>query len=106
MRFRVQIGPIVWEQIDARYGSTRTAAGQPSRLDFENGPLAAAALQFSRFDLLGASIGESVRHCHVLAPGFGAIVFIGVLVGEDVVEIGDFTEDPEYWDKVNEDPNI
>jgi hypothetical protein len=49
-------------------------------------------------------MGPSVRHCHVLAPGFGPFVFIGVLVAPGAVEIADFEEDPDYWDLTNEDP--
>ena len=39
-------------EIAQRYGIERSTQGHPSRADFEVGPLAAARLQFERFDLL------------------------------------------------------
>lgn len=32
---------------------------------------------------------------------FGALVFFGVLVAPDVVEIADFEDDPDYWSMVD-----
>lgn len=104
MKYRVQVGPVAREAIDHRYGPERTAGGSPSRADFEHGPLAAAILQFERFDLLPEAVGGSVRQCHVLIPAFTPIVFIGVLVGPDLVEIAGFDDDPDYWDLVENDP--
>jgi hypothetical protein len=104
VRFEVRVGRAVRDKIEQRYGLERTAAGRPSRRDFDGGPLAAAELQFRRFDLLPEDIGPSVRHCHVLVPGFSPVVFVGLLVAADVVEIADFEDDPDYWDRIDDDP--
>jgi len=37
-------------------------------------------------------------------PGFSPVVFVAVLVAVETVEIADFADDPEYWDRVNDDP--
>lgn len=95
---------MVRQEIAQRYGIERSAVGHPSRADFEVGPLAAARLQFERFDLLPQAAGPSVRQCHVLVPGFPPIVFMGVLVESDLVEIAGFADDPDYWDLVDNDP--
>jgi hypothetical protein len=104
VRFRVRIGALARGEVDQRYGVERSSEGRPNRADFEQGPLAAARLQFERFDSLPETVGPSVRHCHVLVPGFTPIVFIGVLVEPDLVEIAGFDEDPDYWDLIENDP--
>lgn len=103
MVFDVRVGQVVRDRIEATFEIERSATGRPNRRDFETGPLEAAKLQFGRFDLLPESMGDSVRHCHVLVPGFSVVVFIGMLVEQDTVEIADFAEDPDYWDIVNDD---
>jgi hypothetical protein len=101
--FEVRVGTIAVQQINERYADERSVTGRPSRVDFLRGPLAAARVQFERFDRLPESVGVSVRHCHVLSPGFPLIVFVGLLTDENVVEIVDFSDDPEYW--TFEDPD-
>jgi hypothetical protein len=32
-------------------------------------------------------------------------VFIGLLVADDVVEVADFEDDPDYWDRIDDDPS-
>ncbi len=104
MTYKVRIGRIVRDQIHERYAADRSPTGYPSRQDFEDGPLEAARLQFTRFDDLPHYSGASIRHCHVLVPGFAPVVFVGLLVAGDTVEIADFADDPEYWNRINEDP--
>lgn len=104
MRFRVQVGPLARSAVDRRYGRERSLEGKPSRADFEAGPLAAASLRFEHFDTLLEAAGPSVRQCHVLVPGFTPVVFIGVLVAPDLVEIAAFDDDPDYWDLAESDP--
>jgi hypothetical protein len=36
---------------------------------------------------------------------FGVVVFIGVRVGPDEVEIADFSDDPDYWTMIADDPD-
>ena len=38
-----------------------------------------------------------MRSLHITDPFFGALVFFGVLIGTDVVEIADFEDDPDCW---------
>jgi hypothetical protein len=105
VRFRVQVGVLAREEVDQRYGVERSSEGTPSPTDFEQGPLAAARLQFEHFDTLPEAVGPAVRQCHVLVPGFTPIVFIGVLVEPDLVEIAGFDDDPDYWDMIENDPH-
>jgi hypothetical protein len=104
VRFRVRVGPLVEAAIAERFGTERSPEGRPSRADFESGPLAAARLQFERFDALPEAMGPSVRQCHVLIPGFGPVVFMAVLVASETVEIAGFEDDPDYWDLTTENP--
>ena len=39
--------------------------------------------------------GDSVTP--LVAPVVGALVFIGVLIDPDTIEIADFAVDPDYW---------
>ena len=34
-----------------------------------------------------------------------ALVFVGVLVEPDTIEIADFEVDPDYWEMIENDPN-
>jgi hypothetical protein len=104
VRYRVQVGPTVRQEIERRYRAERTPEGGPSLADFEGGPLAAATFRFEHFDDLPEAMGPSVRQCHVLVPAFTPVVFIGVLVAPDVVEIAGFEDDPDYWDVIGNDP--
>ena len=37
-------------------------------------------------------------------PVFGPLVFIGVRLRDDTIEIADFEPDPDHWDLVDDDP--
>ncbi len=65
------------------------------------GPLAAATLEFRFADELPAVAGPAVRSLHITNPFFGAVVFFGVLVETNVVEVADFEDDPDYWSTVD-----
>jgi len=106
VKYNVRIGALAREEIDRRYGVDRGPAGRPSRRDFERGPLAAATLRFEQFDTLAEAVGPAIRQCHVLDPGFAPIVFVGVLIEADLVEIASFDEDPDYWDLIEDDPRF
>ena len=95
--FEVRIADEVVEKARERYGEERSSSGRPSEYDFVGGPLAAAALEFRYFDELPKVAGPAVRSLHITDPFFGALVFFGVLIGTDVVEIADFEDDPDYW---------
>ena len=60
---------------------------------------------FRDFDACAVAAGPSIRSVHVIDPVFGAVVFIGVLVDSDTVEIADYTTDPDYWSTVDDDPD-
>lgn len=86
------------------FGPERSTVGSPSEYDFVCGPLAAAVARFRAFDTLPEEAGPSIRSVHVVDPAFGALVFVGVLVGQAKVEIADFDVDPGYWELVESDP--
>lgn len=52
MRFRVDVGERVMEQLTVDYPPRRTAQGDPDQFDFVSGPLATAIDRFKAFDLL------------------------------------------------------
>ena len=103
MRFLVDVGTRVMEQIALDYPPRRTAAGDPDQFDFLGGPLATAIDQFKGFDLLPAAVGPSVRVATVVDPMFGAVTFTGVLIGEGRVEIAEYIADPDFWSGENDD---
>lgn len=105
MRYRVRWAGEVASAAAELYGPERTAAGRPSEYDFASGPLAAAAARFTDFESLPEVAGPSLRSVHLLDPIFGPVVFVGVLVERDVVEIADFTVDPDYWHQIDDDPD-
>jgi hypothetical protein len=39
----------------------------------------------------------------VLVPGFAPVVFIGMFVEAEIVEIASFDDDPDYWDLIADD---
>lgn len=101
----IRISHVVAEKIAATYGPERTAAGWPSEWDFWSGPLAAALIGFRDFDNLLYDRRREVRTLHLIDPIFGALVFVGVLVGPEIVEIADFGVDPHYWELIETDPS-
>jgi hypothetical protein len=105
MRYRVDVSAHVMAKVADRYGSERTARGAPDRYDFVGGPLAAALDRFRRFDELVAVVGPSVRLATIVDPFFGVVTFTGVLVATDRVEIADFEDDPDFWAKLDDEPD-
>ena len=104
MIYEVQVAAAVYDEIHRRFGSGRTSEGSPSEYDFVSGPLAAAVFAFRDFESMPFDIGPAVRSYTVPDPIFGPVVFIAVLLADGVVEIADFSDDPDYWDMVQEDP--
>ncbi len=103
MRFRVDVGEHVMQQLVVEYPPERTAQGDPNQFDFLGGPLAAAIDRFTAFDLLPEAAGPSVRIATIVDPMFGPVTFTGVLVGDDRVEIAEYMADPEFWTDQNDD---
>ena len=99
--FTVQVADLVMHKAHDRYGEERSATGRPSEYDFVAGPLAAAIEQFRYFDDLPEMVGPAVRTVITTDPFFGAIVFVGVLVDANEVEIADFDDDPDYWSMID-----
>lgn len=100
--FEVQIGSDFAASIAQRFGAERGTAGEPSEYDFWNGPLAAALIAFRDFESLYYEDIPQVRQLHIVDPTFGAIVIFGVLVGEQLVELADFDDDPDYWSAIDD----
>jgi hypothetical protein len=48
-----------------------------------------------------SGMGRSIRSLIVVDPFFGAIAFVGVLIGDLTVEMADFEDDPDYWSVVD-----
>ena len=46
-----------------------------------------------------------VRNLHLVDPVFGAVVFVGVLVEPDIVELAAYGRDPDYWSMIEADPD-
>jgi hypothetical protein len=105
VRYRVELGAGLMEQVVESFGAERSVAGAPDRYDFMGGPVAAATDLFRDFDSLPAVVGPAVRVATVVDPFFGAVTFTGVLVGAETVEIAGFVDDPEYWTVVDDDPD-
>ncbi len=101
----VRVSEFAASKIAAEYGPKRSAAGKPSEWDFWSGPLAAALLGFRDFENLLWYSRPEIRTLHIVDPVFGALVFIGVLIDPDTIEIADFAIDPDYWSTVENDPN-
>lgn len=68
------------------------------------GPLAAAVFAFRDFDHLAYDVVPAVRSYTIVDPVFGPLIFAAVLSAEGVVEIVDFSDDPDYWTTINDDP--
>lgn len=94
----------VMSKVSERFGVTRSVEGAPSGYDFIGGPLAAAVVEFAYFEHLPEAVGPAVRTLNIVDPFFGVIVFTAVAVGDDLVEIADFADDPDYWGLIRDDP--
>jgi hypothetical protein len=105
VRYSVEVGSVLAERIAAEYEPERLAAGAPSEWDFWSGPLAAALLRFRDFESLHFEHTPDVRYAHIVDPVFGVLVFVGVLVGPNGVELAAFDVDPDYWQRVSEEPD-
>ncbi len=99
--FTVRVADRVMQKAHDRFGEERSPTGRPSEYDFVSGPLAAAIDRFRYFDDVHETLGPSVRTLIATDPFFGAVVFVGVLIEPDVVEIADFDDDPDYWSIVD-----
>jgi hypothetical protein len=42
-------------------------------------------------------VSDAAPAHHIVDPFFGALLFFGVLIDTDTVEIADFEDDPDYW---------
>ena len=101
----VRVSEFAARKIVAEYGPERSTAGKPSERDFWSGPLAAALLGFRDFENLLWYPRPEIRSLHIVDPVFGALVFIGVLIDSDTIEIADFDVDPDYWSTVEYGPS-
>ena len=85
-----------------------SAQGQPSFALFEDGPCNAASTAFSlNFETQREAIEGLPAIRLVLTPPtpiFGPLVFYGVLLADDTVELASITGDLDYWQRIDEDP--
>ncbi len=100
----IRVGRFAAEKITAEHGPRRSATGQPSEWDFWSGPLAAALIGFRDFENLPFDLHPEIRTLHIVDPVFGVVVFVGVLLEQGVIEIADFSTDPDYWKMIGDDP--
>ncbi|MEO1061350.1 MAG: hypothetical protein AAFZ07_08015 [Actinomycetota bacterium] len=59
---------------------------------------------FRDFDNLLFDTRPEIRQLHIVDPVFGAIVFVGVLIDPQTVELAGYSIDPDYWDLIDGDP--
>jgi hypothetical protein len=100
----VRTAESVYQRASERFGEQRSVEGAPSEYDFVAGPLAAAIFAFRDFDNLSYDVVPAIRTYTIVDPFFGPVIFVGVLVAGGVVEIVDFSEDPDYWTTIDHDP--
>lgn len=105
MSYEVRIGEDLAAAVTHKYGHRRSTEGTPSEWDFWSGPLKAACIRFRDFDSLRPTHIPLIRTLHIVDPVFGPVVFVGVLVDTNVVEIAEFALDPDYWSIVEDDPD-
>ena len=105
MTHEIRVGEFAARKIADACGAERSTTGRPSEWDFWSGPLAAALVGFRDFENLLWHTRPDIRTLHVTDPVFGALVFVGVLVEPDTIEIADFEVDPDYWETIENDPN-
>lgn len=104
MIHEVRAAPSVYDLASERFGEQRTVEGAPSEYDFVTGPLAAAIFSFRDFENLSYDVVPSVRTYTVVDPLFGPVVFVAVLVAAGIVEIVGFSDDPDYWRTIDQEP--
>lgn len=95
------------DRVQARFPESR-ASGDPDMTwgEFFAGPVRTAVIQFrDHWDDQPPAAGEAVRIAWVAPRVVGPVVFYGVLVAPDTVEIRDFEVDDGYWDQVRADPD-
>lgn len=100
----VRVDRDVYKRAHERFGESRSAEGAPSEYDFVGGPLAAAVFAFRNFESLAYDLVPAVRAYTIVDQFFGAVVFVGVLIEADVVEITGFEDDLDYWSTVDDEP--
>ena len=100
---RVTVSADLLGRAEARFGLERSVGGDPSVYEFVNGPLAAALFAFKEFDELPMGPVPAVRTYIVVDPIFGPVVFVGLLMADDSVELVDFEPDPDYGWSLDDD---
>lgn len=60
-------------------------------------------LVFRDFERLTYDVAPAVRTYTIVDPFFGPVVFVGVLIETDVVEIASFDDDPDYWSTIDDE---
>ena len=105
MIHEVRVGRFAADKITRAYGPARTATGRPSEWDFWSGPLSAALIGFRDFENLMSHPHPEIRSFHIVDPVFGAVVFVGVRVGPDTIEIADFEIDEDHWQLIAGEPD-
>jgi hypothetical protein len=105
LSYEVRVGDHLAQTITEAFGPQRSSSGHPSEWDFWSGPLAAALIAFRDFESLRYDDIPAIRSLHLVDPVFGALVFVGVLVEPAVVELAAFTDDPDYWQMIETDPD-
>ena len=85
-----------------------SAEGRPSFAQFEDGPYKAA---FTAFSINYEAQREAIEGVGALrlvltppTPIFGPLIFYGVLLDDGTVELASVTGDPDYWHRIDEDP--
>ncbi|MDQ6616033.1 MAG: hypothetical protein M3083_15165 [Actinomycetota bacterium] len=92
----------------AMFPAGGSAGGRPSFALFEDGPCRAASTAFSlNFEAQREAI-EGVGAIRLVltppTPIFGPLIFYGVLLNDDIIELASITGDPDYWQRIDEDP--
>lgn len=85
-----------------------SADGRPSFALFTDGPCKAASTAFSlNFEGQREAI-EGVGAVRLVltppTPFFGPLIFYGVLLDDDTIELASITGDPDYWQRIDKDP--
>lgn len=95
-------------EAEAMFPVGGSSEGRPSYALFNDGPCKAASTAFAlNFEAQREAI-EGVRAIRLVltapTPIFGPLVFYGVLLDDDTVELASITGDPDYWERIAEDP--
>ncbi len=85
-----------------------SAEGRPSFALFTDGPCKAASTAFSLNFEAQREVIEGVGALRLVltppTPIFGPLIFYGVLLDNDMIELASITGDPDYWQRIDEDP--